>query len=139
MGAFKYGDLEITVERLRATGVWQEYGMKIQAPGHPLYGFKVWKVGGSKEKVLAEVLIYDLNKAYKRPLDYIQETVRTEAGPRTVTQEEDAVEFARVASELSEFLYRAYRDIYTKRKLDPISGPEAFERGPREWFPGKKE
>jgi hypothetical protein len=135
---FKYGDLEITIDRFEESGDWQEYGIAIQAPGHPRYGFKIWHLTERDTRVIAQVLVYDLIGAYEDPLGFLQKHNYPSHIPKERVSLETNREFVRIADLLHDFLHQAHLDVYKDWALKPLRTETPIQRGPHEWIPRKK-
>jgi hypothetical protein len=131
---FKYGDLEIAVESLQERGGYEEYGIKIEAPGNS-HAFRMWHAGGASNRDVAHVLVYDLIKAYEHPLKFFQQHNDPSYLPQEMRSAEVNREFIRAAEMLKDFLHQAHLDVYREWSVKPMVTEDPIKRGSKEWFP----
>jgi len=137
MSTFKYGDLQISVESLQKDGDWEEFGIKVTAPGRPTYAFRVWHPEERDMKIVAQVFIYDLIEAYEDPHRFVRRKNEWAKMPHEKRSPEGTRDFIRAAMDLEPFLEEAHLDVF--REWSPkLSRPHPIERGPREWMPPKQ-
>jgi hypothetical protein len=138
MSVFKYGELTISVEPLETLGDWRDYGIKLDAPGHPTEKFKIWYPEEKDRRLVAQVFLYDLIEAYEDPQRFVKRQDVWSTMPPLLLSPEGTKDFLRVAFELKDFLHQAHVDVYKDWALKPLKSDKTIERGPREWMPYKK-
>lgn len=138
MSIHKYGDITISVELLQQQGEWQEFGISIRAPRKTPEFFRVWHVAQGNEKVVAQVLIYDLIEAYENPQKFLRGMNESSHIPAEYIDRDQNRDFIRVANKLHNFLNEAHFAIYKEFRKNPIKPFTILERSPREWMPTRK-
>lgn len=138
MSTFQYGPIAITVESLKKAGDWEEYGVRVEAPGIGPSAFRIWYPEERDHRLVAQVIIYDLIEAYEDPQRFVKRKDQWAKVPRDEFSAEGTRNFLRAAIELAPFLHEAHVAVYKDWSLKPLKSDKAISRGPREWMPYKK-
>ena len=134
MKTFQYGDLTISVESLQKDGDWEEYGIKVEAPGHGTHAFRVWHPEERDMKIVAQVFLYDLIEAYEDPHRFRTRKLEWAKMPHDKRSPEGTRDFLRAAVDLEQFLHQAHLDVFAQQYGKRLF-PMPLSRGPREWMP----
>jgi len=135
MKTFQYGDLTISVESLQKDGDWEEYGIKVEAPGRQPRAFRVWHPEERDFKAVAVVFIYDLIEAFEDPHRFVKRKDEWAKMPHDKRSREGTRDFIRAATDLEPFLHQAHLDVYKDYARKPLKSDAPPSRGPREWMP----
>ena len=138
MSTHKYGDITIQIDSLQVKGDWEEYGIRISAPGRPTESFSTWHAAEKDKQIVAQVLIYDLIEAYEDPQRFLHRMNDKRFIPSEYVFPEQNREFIRVANNLKDLLHQAHLDVYKEWGQKPRITIKELDRSPREWMPVPK-
>jgi hypothetical protein len=149
---FDFGKIGINVAwaegvREREGAEFIEYNVTVKAPNVASFKTTTWKEHSSfraEEKDMKDIAIammYTLAKAWSDPTGFIAQEKKTakvfhNLPPSGIEEAgEKAVVMVHFASSLSSFMDDAIVGLWKTQRRDD----QRLQRGPREWFPGKKE